>query len=617
MTDSSPLNTHTAPLVRTLSGSLPTSIKAGLVLDSEPVLRDEVEDYTIKCICGFQEDDGNTIYCDRCETWQHTECYYIDKHGFVPTSDDLDSIDHFCADCQPRPLDAKGAIERQRNRREEPEPGEQKVKKTATKSHKKKIRVPNPNVVLTNGWAHGSDPDVSYDRTSRSPLDPVPPMKRPKASHRLSNSTHLPTLHPNLTSQSHKRSGSNVQSPSKSRSKYSPNRYAGEPYSVEFLCLYDNDPGDSQMRTNLLNDIEITKDLSLWSHDVESLREASHGLSPQDVFTRCDQPIDTMPLPEITKKSKQDVSFVVSGRHPSWIYLTVDAFMPKDSMVSELKGKVGHMNNYIQDPASRWDYLRHPAPFVFFHSKLPIYIDTRSEGTLCRYLRRSCNPNLSMKTFLENGSDYHFCFVAKQDLDAGSELTIGWCLDEHVRNFFYHRNNEGLKQEGDGLVDEEYVTDWVGKVLADFGGCACNSPNTCAFARYDRRSTSLLKGRNGASGKTSPSNAGSATNSREDSEQDDRRSSSRSHSQSRDMTPTHNATGESGFGAGLEISDREKRKIAALEKNFEQLENDKQQPVHKKKKRNSGGSNVNATSAVTSVCHDHKFLIWMLADYFK
>ena len=82
---------------------------------------DEVEDYIIKCICGFPGDDGNTVYCDQCKTWQHTECYYSDKHGNVPTKEELEVIDHFCETCRPRSINAKGAIERLLARREDPE----------------------------------------------------------------------------------------------------------------------------------------------------------------------------------------------------------------------------------------------------------------------------------------------------------------------------------------------------------------------------------------------------------------------------------------------------------------------------------------------------------------
>ena len=593
MTDSFALHTHIAPSV---AGP---ALKPTQTQDSASALGDEPEDYTIKCICGFNEDDGNTVYCENCDTWQHTECYYIDENGVVPTNDDLKTKEHFCADCRERPLDRDGAIARQRDRRGELDPNDRKAKKPTAKSHKKKVRPSESTGPLINGWSHGYDSDL-HDRTSRSPRDAHPPAKKHKSNHRVSNSMNIPPLTSIPTSHPHKRSVSIINSPSKLHTKLSTNETTKDPYSVDFLHLYDNDPGDAQMQTNLLNDIDITRDLGNWSNDVDELEKATNGLSPRHVFNRCDQSIASMALPHLTKECKEDQSALIHGRHPKWKFLTIDSFMPKDSVVAELKGKIGHMQRYIQDPANRWDYLRHPAPFVFFHPKLPIYIDTRSEGTACRYLRRSCDPNLSLKTFLENGSDYHFCFVAKQDLIAGSELTIGWVLDEHIRNYLSSRTNEDVKLEGD--LDEDYVADWVGKVLAEFGGCACSHSDRCALAKYDRRTAGPAKGKNGYTGKHSPSHAGCTPNSRAGSEQDDKRSSSGSNPRSRDMTPIHNGAGESGFGAGIEISDREKRKIAALEKNFEQLENDKHQPAQKKKKRNSGGSMNNTPSASSSVC---------------
>ena len=61
----------------------------------------QAEEYVINCVCGFSEDDGNTVQCDSCETWQHTECYYLDKHGNVPTKEELVAMDHFCVRCRP------------------------------------------------------------------------------------------------------------------------------------------------------------------------------------------------------------------------------------------------------------------------------------------------------------------------------------------------------------------------------------------------------------------------------------------------------------------------------------------------------------------------------------
>ncbi|KAH7374095.1 hypothetical protein BKA64DRAFT_649117 [Cadophora sp. MPI-SDFR-AT-0126] len=69
---------------------------------------DEEEPYTIKCICDFYEDDGNTIYCETCDTWQHIECFYP---GRVEEAS-RDDFEHSCADCKPRPLDRRQAKER-------------------------------------------------------------------------------------------------------------------------------------------------------------------------------------------------------------------------------------------------------------------------------------------------------------------------------------------------------------------------------------------------------------------------------------------------------------------------------------------------------------------------
>ncbi|KAI4282701.1 MAG: hypothetical protein L6R38_002748 [Xanthoria sp. 2 TBL-2021] len=608
---------HGASVVDSLTtnGSSPAKpVYPSGVIPSHP---EEEEDYTIKCICGFHDDDGNTVFCDRCDTWQHTECYYFENGEVLDVSD----IEHWCADCKPRQLDVRGAIDRQSMRREQPDLGERKTKKTTTKSHKKKVRPPESSAIVTNG-------STLYDKDDQTflgnPRDYALAGKRPKFNHRYSTSLQSPNL---VYAADDRRSGSAsrvIQSPSKIAGQHSSNGYFGEPYSQEFLHLYDDDPGDATMQANLFNDITITRSLSMWTQDAEALKEASNHLKPSDVFHRCDQPLDSMVFPFIHKEYKQGHIQDADSRRPQWVFLTTDAPLVKGSILGELKGKIGHMQDYVQDPVNRWDYLRHPVPFVFFHPKLPIYIDTRKEGTRCRYLRRSCRPNLTMTTILENGSDYRFCFVAKHDLQAGSELTIGWTLDQHIREFF-RRNSEQVKSEGTTDADEDYVSEWVAKVLADFGGCACDSPSECSLAKYDRRSRMLsngtvrlsngdVKARNGYGKRRSPgwdqANHGKSPhmNQHEEGEEDDTGSTSgscQSKQRSRNSSPIRNATGQNGFGLGLELSDRDKRKIAALEKNFEQIEQDKHQPAPRRKKRNSGGSSVQASMTAASRPHGH------------
>jgi hypothetical protein len=74
-----------------------------------PIIRTGSEDYTIKCICTYTDDDGNTVLCENCRTWQHINCYYPD----YPVLEI-----HFCGDCRPRYLDGKRAIEWQKRLRE-------------------------------------------------------------------------------------------------------------------------------------------------------------------------------------------------------------------------------------------------------------------------------------------------------------------------------------------------------------------------------------------------------------------------------------------------------------------------------------------------------------------
>lgn len=569
---------------------------------------EEEEDYTIKCICGFHDDDGNTVLCEHCETWQHTECYYF-RDGEVL---DVSEIEHYCADCKPRRLDARGATERQTMRREHSGLGDRRVKKAATKSHKKKVRAPDAPITLANGPSpyETNDSHGTLDRSVEGLREYITSAKRPKFNHRYSGSLQSPNI-PHGSNDRRSGSASRViHSPSKTPSKYPTNGYLGEPYSREFMHLYDDDPGDATMQANLFSDITITSSLSSWTQDVSALAEATNGSTPQEIFHRCEQPLDSMGLPFLHKECREGGHFDVDGRYPRWKFLTTDSSLPKGSIVGELKGKVGHMIEYCEEPANRWDYLRHPLPFVFFHPKLPIYIDTRREGTKCRYLRRSCRPNLSMTTILENGSDYRFCFVAKDDLEAGTELTIAWTLDEHIRDFINRRNGDQLSNQTTNDADEDYVSDWVGRVLADFGGCACDSPTQCSLAKYDRRfdqtvsgSVKLPNGNNsrGRNGYNKPHSPGidqlhiRSHHVKPQEDDDDDRSASeslRSNQRSRETTPTRRDAVENGFAIGLELSDREKRKIAALEKNFEQIEQDKNQPAHKKKKRNSGGSSV-------------------------
>jgi hypothetical protein len=84
-------------------------ISTGTLRWDSPPSEDE-EPSTIKCICGYSDDDGNTVLCESCDTWQHVMCYYRSTAN-VPDV-------HKCNDCGPRPLDSAQAAKLQADRRE-------------------------------------------------------------------------------------------------------------------------------------------------------------------------------------------------------------------------------------------------------------------------------------------------------------------------------------------------------------------------------------------------------------------------------------------------------------------------------------------------------------------
>ncbi|KAI4634756.1 hypothetical protein J4E83_002076 [Alternaria metachromatica] len=565
----------------------------------EPTVEDE-ESSTIKCICGYSDDDGNTVLCEKCDTWQHIVCYY-ESAQHVPDV-------HECADCLPRAIDAKSASEKQRIRREVHSIGERKGRPKASAKNPKKRTKDAHGPGQPNGWPVQTNGDLHYtpDRKSGSPRDQPPPNKRPKTNHRPSGSVGVVSQAPALVPTSRKRGASvmlNGHSPMKS--PINPEA-STEDYSTEFIHLY-RQPEPPSAESNSYTRIDVANDIAMWLQDPEALAEASGGKKPQDIFSRIDmtiQELETTTAPEIVKQTDVDSGVLAHGLHPQWHFITAETPVPDGGYVGELKGLIGRKADYYSDASNRWDLLRHPEPFVFFPPHLPIYIDTRREGNILRYARRSCNPNMSMKILIDSSNDYHFSFLATREISPGEELTVGWDIDSEVKKQLLRVVTNGAKE---GF---RRIQPWVSCVLANFGGCACDtsSGNECLLERARRNTitepaTLKTKGKKVKKSQISPMSTGHATNSRAGSEtvnreavdedQMDARSTSGSHkSSSRDITPATHFSLE-----GDKLSEREKRKIQHQELLFQKLDHDE----HKgKRKRTSAGSNLNTPSISSS-----------------
>ncbi|EXJ90646.1 hypothetical protein A1O1_03750 [Capronia coronata CBS 617.96] len=600
MTESSLLTTYPLPnhYPVTAAPSLASPLPNGSLSDTN--LQEE-EEYTIKCICIYTDDDGNTVYCPKCDTWQHIECYYHGKK--VPE-------EHFCADCFPRDLDAKKATDRQRRHREALDGGDRKVKRPSSKSQKKKHKENGATVDQVNGWHPFDRPEsVASARDG-------PPAKKPKTNHRASGSI------VSMNGDSRKRAPSTAQSyPSPSKSPQDLFRFPAIPtYTPEFLELYDRDQGNTNAKDNEQT-IQAANALSAWRTD-PTLVVAGSGQQPtaKSPFVHSDQPLDPNTWPDVSIETLTKTDIEYDGKFPTWRFLRLQSPVKKDEIVGEVRGQVGMLEEYCQQKSSsnRWQELRHPDPFVFFHPHMDIYIDSRKSGTRFRYLRRSCRPNVTLKTFVSDDDETHHCFVASKDIPAGSELTTTWFLDSGMFSV------DAVRDDSEQAQNRRL--DWVSRVLANFGDCACDAGSACLLAGFDRRfsprSVEALQKEKAVKKKKSknkpaisPLSTGHATNSRagsepkllEDDDHFDRRStsgSSRSGGQSRDITPVNVAALDADPVLGAGLTARELRKIQMAERAFAQREQEKKD--HKdpgpprKKKRTSGGSALNTPSASAS-----------------
>ncbi|KAJ5363061.1 Zinc finger FYVE/PHD-type [Penicillium brevicompactum] len=529
------------------------------------------EPYTIKCICSFQEDDGSTVFCERCDTWQHISCYYPGEK--VPEV-------HNCVDCEPRPLDNRRAHERQRQRRvrEKSEDGDRKPRRPGAKTQKRKTKETDVNE--SNLKRHDSN---ARDQ---------PPAKKTKGSHRPSTSV------------------SGLQGASaESRNRRSSTSVAMSPtnpeptiplYSNEFLHLYDRDDSFVQSGSNLLPGVSFIDRIISWLNDPDTLTRVTEGLTDEEFKRKCGAAFDAT-WPRLTTHTFTDSTTKIGGKNPMFKILKTQDSIRKNEIVGEIFGGLGSLDNYKMDPSNRWETLQHPEPFVFFSSQLPLYIDSRQEGNQLRYIRRSCDANVMLKIYITNGRQYHFCFVAKQDIPADSEITTMWYLDPTLALAYTPPSKEG-SAVADNTSEIEVAATCISNTLANYGGCACERSQNCLLANLDRRikpansKQPKVKGKAKAKvkavaspiepGRASASRAGSETTKHPD--EDDVATDARSTSgsardratHSRDVSPT---TQQRPLP---ELSSRERRKIADAEKQFQQLE--KGAVGTKRKKRVSG-----------------------------
>lgn len=566
-----------------------------VAFDKPEKAKPQEDEGIIKCICNFAHDDGATVFCEKCNTWQHIDCYYhpLDEAEKVKQED----FDHSCADCNPRILDKHQAMDRQRKRlglQPDEDNHDKKPKKAPSKTQKKKVK---PSDLQLNGHS------ISVDGSKHSSPQDHPPAKKPKLSHKSSQS---------VSSQAPKRSPSHSAprailghplSPATTPPDL-PNDFEIHNYTQQFLDLCDE--SDVQIvDTNTYANLKTQTKVSDWLKTGHEHFRKDTGCDFKEVI----QTIKPPPLDHTLRVESKEVPFT-QDTILHWQYLTTSSAIDKDVPMMELNGIVGLQKDYCEEPDNQWPDLCAPLPFVFFPPSLPLFIDTRKEGSNARYVRRSCKPNASIDTYhLSDGSVFHFWLVTDRPISANEQITLPWefRFPGTTQKRFVRLLGLGDEEtNGHGAADIDqpdylFISDWIRRILSEYGGCACDLGNDCAFARFHRNYHERVQPRSNpqkrkrAKTKThtiSPTSTGQATNSRAASEgqldelaETDINSAagSRSKPPSRDRTPARLGSFDN-LGILTEPTNRDKRKVQIAETLFQKSAQEQQQPPRKKKK---------------------------------
>ena len=347
--------------------------------------------------------------------------------------------------------------------------------------------------------------------------------------------------------------------------------------------------------------------LSRWLREPDTMKQEV-GRTHSEVFQNEPPNFDEKKPSLEVKDSTRSVE---PGTTLRWRFVKSTTPIEKDIPLIELNGDIGFQKDYCADPDNLWADLSSPLPFVFFHPILPLYIDTRKEGSLARYVRRSCKPNAQLDTYLSGGSEYHFWLVSDRHIPSNEQITLPWDfrLEKSVHARWLHllglSDDDTTSQDEPELDASEYtaISNWIDRILSEYGGCACDLENNCAFARFHRHylfgkhngRLAKKRSRKSRNQAISPTSTGHATNSRaasegqvDDSADNGARnesSASRSKPTSRDPTPVLQGQFDQ-LGILTEPTDRDKRKVAMVEDSFRRME--QQQPPRKKKRMSDG-----------------------------
>ena len=468
----------------------------------------------IRCICGYAEDDGLTIFCDMCGFWQHMSCVLGPSPSSSSQPDDTTTSDDegahssssapssssfkgksrpsvpalpeqwFCELCVPRPVDARSARARQTRRLQV--------------DRDRELREAADVDVVGGRRRPRLEGDKRRKSTSNSAPSPTEHQKRPgkngAATHHRKTITSASGAHSTLSANSRRRSASVdvLLSPADEDSLF-------EPWSNEYTRIPQDIIADDAVRASIRRWRTSLERPTLSSyHDA-----ASPAISPLTACTPLPTPPLSkttsckfrvqvkpvppseclpLPLPSVSsfppystpsyqdKSASSDPSYKSASysRPPTYGLYTTPASssasgtIPAGTLLSTYISHIVAVSTYTSAPLSQYSLLHLPKPHVrLIPAPLSLALDAREMGNESRFIRNGCHPNAVIRPVLDDTSSYGIVWgvYATKDMSVkGEEIVLGWEWD---RDSAVHRLGDLLEYGCEDLQDEYVTYSWA------------------------------------------------------------------------------------------------------------------------------------------------------------
>ncbi|KAF5404176.1 hypothetical protein PHET_02197 [Paragonimus heterotremus] len=447
----------------------------------------------VRCVCGYTHSDGILLQCEKCKTWQHSECVSLANDARIPAS-------HICDLCTPRLTQASQIASVQRH----------KLTGFTTNTNAN-IRISrtsalgvcsNPSRILVKTAAHGNSPPrpvhlclptpsttlTLTQSTSQNELTvPANTADVRSGNTRYLNLITQPTsllTHTTQPVRSSKRkqdltlsgsSGLECVSTSATPDELDEltsmlNPYVPDSQSTSFVDDFVTSSVSNGYQQNSVatpttsTTTQITQTIGsslhrLLMHDREQL-----SFSHLDVVDETQQasPSSTMSSDSLLSPTQTDAYEETPGIRLSarFYHKLQDLFSGSPTTVTENvpynkeDGLVASEDLYPRDAIVEYrglcmllseynelhDYRKHYNPFVLFYknwSKLALCVDARKFGNEARFIRRSCTPNCEVRHFLSNRGDVisgtnpriQLVLFATRPITRSAELTLPFDFD--------------------------------------------------------------------------------------------------------------------------------------------------------------------------------------------